>query len=80
MRRLTRTLHRDGSRVFVFSFHSPSMMPGGTPYVRDAAGLERFLESCRRYFEFFFTEMNGVSMTPIEVRNMLANPAPPNRQ
>ena len=54
MRRLTQTLYGDGSRVFVFSFHSPSVMPGGTPYVRDAAGLERFLATCRRYFEFFF--------------------------
>jgi hypothetical protein len=55
----------------VFSFHSPSLMPGGTPYVRDAAGVERFLGSCRRYFEFFFGEMNGVSMTPLQLRDFL---------
>jgi hypothetical protein len=71
MRRLTRTLHGDGSRAFVFSFHSPSVMPGGTPYVRDAAGLERFLARCNRYFEFFFKEMNGVSMTPLQLRDVL---------
>lgn len=71
MRRLTRTLYGDGSRVFVFSFHSPSVMPGGTPYVRDAAARERFLTTCRRYFEFFFAQMNGVAMTPLQLRELL---------
>ena len=71
MRRLTQTLYGDGARVFVFSFHSPSVMPGGTPYVGDAAGLERFLARCARYFEFFFANMNGVAMTPLELRNYL---------
>jgi hypothetical protein len=32
----------DGERLLVFSFHSPSLEPGHTPYVRDAAGLARF--------------------------------------
>ena len=71
MRRLTRTLYGEGSRVFVFSFHSPSVMPGGTPYVRDIAGLDRFLARCRRYFEFFLAEMKGVSMTPLQLRDFL---------
>jgi len=72
MRRLTRTLLRDGVRVFVFSFHSPSVMPGGTPYVRSQADLERFLDKCRHYFDFFFKQMNGVTMTPVEIRDTLA--------
>jgi hypothetical protein len=79
MRRLTRTLLRDGVRVFVFSFHSPSVMPGGTPYVRSEADVEPFLEKCRRYFDFFFKQLNGVTMTPIEIRNLLANGATPTR-
>jgi hypothetical protein len=79
MRRLTRTLLRDGVRVFVFSFHSPSVMPGGTPYVRSEADVEPFLEKCRRYFDFFFKQLNGVTMTPIEIRSLLANGAAPTR-
>lgn len=79
MRRLTRTLLRDGVRVFVFSFHSPSVMPGGTPYVRSEADVEPFLEKCRRYFDFFLKQLNGVTMTPIEIRNVLANGAAPTR-
>lgn len=32
----------DGLPLLVLSFHSPSLRPGCTPYVRDAADLERF--------------------------------------
>jgi hypothetical protein len=71
MRRLTHALLADGLRVFVFSFHSPSVMPGGTPYVRDQSELVRFLDKCRRYFEFFFGQLNGVAMTPIEIKENL---------
>jgi hypothetical protein len=72
MRRLTRALLADGIRVFVFSFHSPSVMPGGTPYVRSDADLARFLEKCRRYFDFFLHELGGTTMTPLGVKEWLA--------
>jgi hypothetical protein len=71
MRRLTQTLLADGVRVFVFSFHSPSVMPGGTPYVRSEADLERFLSKCRRYFEFFLRDLEGLTMTPVALRAAL---------
>ena len=71
MRRLTTTLLADGVRVFVFSFHSPSVMPGGTPYVRTDADLKRFLEKCRRYFDFFLRELGGTTMTPLGVKDWL---------
>lgn len=32
----------EGERLLTFSFHSPSLEPGHTPYVRDAADLARF--------------------------------------
>jgi hypothetical protein len=32
----------EGTRVLNFAFHSPSLVPGHTPYVRDAADLGRF--------------------------------------
>lgn len=32
----------EGARLLNFSFHSPSLVPGHTPYVRDAADLARF--------------------------------------
>ena len=77
MRRLTHALMADGVRVLVFSFHSPSVMLGGTPYVRNAADLERFLEKCRRYFEFFLRELGGTTMTPLGVKDHLMRISPP---
>jgi hypothetical protein len=73
MRRLTRTLLAEGLRVFVFSFHSPSVMPGGTPYVRTEGELERFFDKCRRYFSFFMNELGGMAMTPLEIRKTLGD-------
>lgn len=40
--RAIRTLLDDGQRLLSISFHSPSVVPGHTPYVRDAADLRLF--------------------------------------
>ena len=37
-----RVAHGEGERLLSFSFHSPSLVPGHTPYVRDAADLADF--------------------------------------
>jgi hypothetical protein len=50
--------------------------PGCTPYVRDAAGRDAFLESCRRYFDFFLGELGGVASTPLDVRALAEEVAP----
>jgi len=77
MRRLTHALLADGVRVLVFSFHSPSVMPGGTPYVKSDADLARFLEKCRRYFDFFLRGLGGTAMTPLGVKDHLMRISPP---
>jgi hypothetical protein len=71
LRRLTLSLLADGFRVFVFYFHSPSVQPGCTPYVRDERDLRSFLANCRDYFAFFRDELHGRAMTPIEIKRML---------
>jgi hypothetical protein len=68
-KRLTRAMYQDGSRVFVVSYHSPSLEPGHTPYVRDRQELAAFLRWLNDYFEFFLTEIGGVPSTPSEIRN-----------
>ena len=65
--RLTRSLLTRGQRVFCFSYHSPSLVPGNTPYVRDRRDLEGFLDSLRGYFDFFLGELGGVSLTPLQL-------------
>ena len=72
LKRLTRNLVSDGIRYLVFSFHSPSVHPGCTPYVKTRADLDRFLGVCERYFEFFFGEVGGRTLHPLEVKEELA--------
>lgn len=72
MRRLTRSLLSRGFRVFALSFHSPSLQPGCTPYVRTSEDLRRFLGRLRGYLEFFLRELGGVSMTPLELKEWLS--------
>lgn len=70
-RKLTRALLGRGVRTFTWSFHSSSAMPGPAPYVRSEADLARFLDSFRRFFDFFLGELGGVAMTPRELRAQL---------
>jgi hypothetical protein len=68
VRRLTRVLLARGHRVFVFSYHSSSLVPGNTPYVRSRADLARFVGNISAYLDFFFGETGGIAMTPSEFR------------
>lgn len=42
----------DGLPLLVFSFHSPSLSPGHTPYVRDEADLDRLYDWWRTCFDY----------------------------
>lgn len=66
--RVTRWLATGGHRLFCISYHSSSLVAGGTPYVRNPADLAAFLRWLERYLEFFFGEMGGKAATPGDVR------------
>jgi hypothetical protein len=68
---LTRALLADGVRVFSFTFHSPSLAPGHTPYVRTQADLDDFLARIDGYLDFFFGGLAGVAGTPEDFRRDL---------
>jgi hypothetical protein len=78
-RRLTRAMLRRGHRVFSLTFHSPSLVPGNTPYVRDAAQLRSFLGCIERYLDFFMGEIGGRPATLFEVRDRALRLAPNTR-
>lgn len=50
-----------GLRIFNLSFHSPSVVPGHTPYVRDAADLKDFYRWWEGVFDLF--ARHGVTAT-----------------
>jgi hypothetical protein len=64
MRRLTRALLARGQRTFVLSLHSPSVVPGNTPYVRSDADLRALLQRLNGYLTFFRDELRGRFLTP----------------
>jgi hypothetical protein len=74
-RRLVRAQRNDGLPVFTFALHSPSVVPGNTPYVRTQADLAEFLTRCREFFEFVRDEMGGQPTTPVEIKSLLASPS-----
>ncbi|MCK4709284.1 MAG: polysaccharide deacetylase family protein [Gammaproteobacteria bacterium] len=69
--KITQFLYRKGVRTFTWSFHSPTVMPGTTPYVKNEQDVKKFLDSFHQYFDFFFNTMNGVATTPTRLKNKL---------
>lgn len=62
--KLTRSLYQQGTRCFSWSFHSPSIAIGHTPYIKTTEDLERFLGDFQTYFDYFFGKLNGRTMSP----------------
>ena len=67
-KRLTHAMLDAGHRVLVVSYHSPSLEPGHTPYVRSQKDLNKFLGWLEGYFEFFMGEIGGHASTPAQIR------------
>lgn len=53
----------DSQPLLVFSFHSPSLRPGDTPYVRSEADLDRLYDWWRRIFAYL--EQRGVRASSV---------------
>jgi glycosyltransferase involved in cell wall biosynthesis len=58
-KRLVRHMLAEGHRVFALTYHSPSLEPGNTPYVRTLAQRDRFLEWLDEFYTFFREEVGG---------------------
>jgi hypothetical protein len=70
-RSLIRAMIARGIRVFTLTYHSPSLAPGNTPYVRNSADLRRFMATIERFCDFFFGELHGTAGDPFTVRSLL---------
>ena len=74
LQRLTHALLAQGVRTFAFTFHSPSLDSGHTPYVRTPRELARFLDRIEQYCEFFCGALAGVATTPEEFMQSVQQP------
>ncbi len=70
--RLIEAMAWRGHRIFSLTYHSPSLEPGHTPYVKSEADLERFLASIETVLTFFANEMGGTFTTLSRVRRDFA--------
>ena len=69
--RLVRSLHQQGCRIFTLTYHSPSLVPGMTPYVNSQAELSRFLATIDGLCSYFFQELGGRASEPQEIYDLL---------
>lgn len=60
-----------GYRIFSLTYHSPSLEPGHTPYVRTEADLNLFIRSIERFLDVFFNDLGGRPADPISLRALL---------
>lgn len=70
--RLIEAMAARGHRLFSLTYHSPSLEPGHTPYVRSEADLDRFLARIETVLAFFRDEMGGAFTTLSRVREGFA--------
>jgi hypothetical protein len=71
-RRLVHSMLAQGHVVFNFSYHSSSLAPGNTPYVRNEDDLKEMLKRIDQFLDFFFNEVGGTAMTPMQLYKTLA--------
>jgi hypothetical protein len=58
--------------VFSLTYHSPSMIPGHTPYVRTESDLERLIATVHDYCTWFRADVGGEFMSLSQLRQALA--------
>jgi len=56
---LTKCLHKQGCRYFGLTYHSPSLAPGNTSYVKSQQELDQFLLTLSEYIDFFLNDFHG---------------------
>jgi hypothetical protein len=72
MKRLTNDLMKSGCKVYSLTYHSPSLVPGHTPYVRSAADRETLISAIDHYCRYFRDELGGVFMSLSKAHAMMS--------
>ena len=68
---LARALLDGGVEVLTLSFHSPSLAPGHTPFVRTDSERDAFLGGIRDFVNWFRADARGTFLTASEVRSRM---------
>ncbi|MBT9486004.1 MAG: polysaccharide deacetylase family protein [Rubrivivax sp.] len=68
--RLLTAMVAQGRRVFTMTYHSPSLQPGCTPYVRNEQDLAEFLSRIRGVLKHFSTVLQGQFVSMSQLKQM----------
>ena len=71
MCRLARALLAQGTQILTLSYHSPSLEPGHTPYVRTERDLAVFLDRISGFLAFFREEVGGEFLSIADLHQRL---------
>ena len=74
LQKLTDTLLEAGDEVITLSFHSPTIHPGHTPFVRSESDREAFFLRIRRYVAWLDRQYRARCLQAGEVRALLSPP------
>lgn len=74
--RLVEDMIKRGYRIFSLTYHSPSLEPGHTPYVRTPADLSRFIKGIEKFLNIFMNRFGGKPTDPLSLRNLLLERLP----
>lgn len=69
--KLTRFLYNKGVRTFTWNFHSPTVVPKQTMYTHNNKQVQQFLDTFKRYFDFFLGDLSGIATTPLNLKAQL---------
>lgn len=69
--KMTRAALARGQRFFMLTYHSSSLLPGATPYVRTEEDRQVFLATLAGYLDFFMGECSGRSEAMSEIKDHL---------
>lgn len=69
--RLVEDMIKRGHRIFSLTYHSPSLEPGHTPYVRTPADLGRFIKGIEKFLDIFMNRLGGMPTDPLSLRQLL---------
>lgn len=67
MKKLAQSMSGSNSQILCLTYHSSSLLPGGSPYVNNEEDVSQFLQKLDSFLTFFFGSMGGRATTPSEV-------------
>lgn len=71
MRRQTQAALSRGERYFMLTYHSSSLMPGGSPYARNVAERDALVGTLTKYIEFFTNIRGWTTTTPTKLASSM---------